>query len=147
MQADVGSLDRLSKQSEVLMHHGRILIVDDDDKARDFLKAFLNYKGYHVIQACDAQEAFKLLEVNEVDLVFTDLMMPRVNGLEFLKKLKAVRPDVVTIVCSAFSTNDMTANLLKAGAFFCLNKPFNPRAAQHRAPHAPGQEFQGETDD
>jgi DNA-binding NtrC family response regulator len=112
-------------ESEVLMHQGRILLVDDDDRARDFLKAFLNYKGYQVMEACDAHEALALLNQNEFDLVFTDLMMPRVNGLEFLKKLKAVRPDIVTIVCSAYSTNEMVASLLKAGAFFCLNKPFN----------------------
>jgi DNA-binding NtrC family response regulator len=51
--------------------------------------------------------------------------MPRVNGLEFIRQLKSVRPEIVTIAYSAFANFEMTANLLKAGAFFYLEKPFN----------------------
>jgi DNA-binding NtrC family response regulator len=52
-------------------------------------------------------------------------MMPRINGLEFMKKLKTIRPEIVTIVYSAFGNSEMAANLLKAGAFFYLEKPFD----------------------
>ena len=103
----------------------KILIADDDKKTRDFVAAFLSYKGYQVFQAVDGQEALEKVEVNDVHLVITDLMMPRVNGLEFVKKLKALRPEVVPIVYSAFANCEMTTNLLKAGAFFFLEKPFN----------------------
>ena len=107
------------------MNVARILIADDDKKTRDFVAAFLSYKGYQVLQACDGQDALEKVEANDVHLVITDLMMPRVNGLEFIKKLKAIRPDIVTIAYSAFANSEMTANLLKAGAFFYLEKPFN----------------------
>ena len=102
-----------------------ILIVDDDKKTRDFVAAFLTYKGYQIIQAADGQDALEKIDQNDVHLVITDLMMPRINGLDFVKKLKAERPDIVTIVYSAFANFEMTSNLLKAGAFFFLEKPFN----------------------
>lgn len=107
------------------MENARILIADDDKKTRDFVAAFLSYKGYHVFQASDGQDALEKIELNNVHLVITDLMMPRINGLEFIKKLKAMRPEIVTIAYSAFANSEMTANLLKAGAFFYLEKPFN----------------------
>ncbi len=107
------------------MENTRILIADDDKKTRDFVAAFLSYKGYQVFQASDGQDALEKIELNDVHLVITDIMMPRVNGLEFIKKLKAMRPEIVTIAYSAFANSEMTANLLKAGAFFFLEKPFN----------------------
>ncbi|MBT0664796.1 sigma-54 dependent transcriptional regulator [Geobacter pelophilus] len=107
------------------MENTKILIADDDKKTRDFVAAFLSYKGYQVFQASDGQDALEKIEINDVNLVITDLMMPRVNGIEFIKKLKAMRPEIVTIAYSAFANSEMTANLLKAGAFFYLEKPFN----------------------
>jgi len=107
------------------MDSARILIADDDKKTRDFVAAFLSYKGYQVFQASDGQDALEKIELNDVHMVITDIMMPRVNGLEFIKKLKAMRPEIVTIAYSAFANFEMTANLLKAGAFFYLEKPFN----------------------
>ena len=107
------------------MEVAKILIADDDKKTRDFVAAFLNYKGYKVFQAADGEEALERIELNEVNLVLTDLMMPKINGLEFIKRLKAMRPDIVTIAYSAYGNFEMTTNLLKAGAFFYLEKPFN----------------------
>jgi len=107
------------------MGQGKILVIDDDDRSREFLNSFLLYKGYQVIQSGDVAEALRVIDENEIDLVVTDLMMPKLNGLELVKRLKAKHPGIVTIVYSAFSNNEMTTNLLKAGAFFCLDKPFN----------------------
>lgn len=102
-----------------------ILIADDDKKTRDFVAAFLNFKGYQVVQAADGREALEKLDLNDVRMVITDIMMPRVNGLEFVKKLKEIRPEIVVIAYSAFANFEMTANLLKAGAFFYMEKPFS----------------------
>jgi DNA-binding NtrC family response regulator len=107
------------------MQKSTILVIDDDDRTREFLNAFLLYKGYQVLQAIDVGEGLAIIDNNDIDLVITDLMMPKVNGLELVKKLKADHPEIVTIVYSAFSNYDMTTNVLKAGAFFCLDKPFN----------------------
>ncbi|GFO53575.1 acetoacetate metabolism regulatory protein AtoC [Geomonas sp. Red276] len=123
------------------MESPKILIADDDKKTRDFVAAFLSYKGYQVFQAFDGQDALQKVDLHDVQMVITDIMMPRVNGLEFIKQLKSIRPDIVTIAYSAFANFEMTANLLKAGAFFYLEKPFNleelethvKRGLEHRA--------------
>ncbi|GAB4294046.1 MAG: sigma-54 dependent transcriptional regulator [Desulfuromonadia bacterium] len=103
----------------------QILIADDDKKTRDFVSAFLSYKGYRVVQAADGQEALDRIAQEEIHLVITDVMMPRVNGLEFIRRLKSIKPDVITIAYSAFANSEMTAGLLKSGAYFFLEKPFN----------------------
>jgi len=107
------------------MEEKRILITDDDKQTRELVATFLGYKGYQVFQACDAIEALERIETEDIDLVVTDVMMPKVNGLEFIKRLKALKPEIVAIVYSAFGNSVMTANLLKAGAFFYLEKPFD----------------------
>jgi DNA-binding NtrC family response regulator len=106
------------------MEHATILIADDDRKTRDFVAAFLSHKGYQVLQATDGQDALEKIESSDAQVVLTDVMMPRINGLEFIKRLKTIRPELVTIAYSAFANSEMTANLLKAGAFFYLDKPF-----------------------
>ncbi len=106
------------------MENATILIADDDRKTRDFVAALLKYKGYTVIQAIDGKDALDKIEENQIQLVITDLMMPRVNGLEFVKRLKAMRPDVIAIAYSAYGNYEMTQALLKAGVFFYLEKPF-----------------------
>ena len=102
-----------------------ILVVDDDAKCREFIKAFLTYKGYTVSLAMDAMEALRIMESATFHLVVTDLMMPGINGLDFLKRLKARQPEIVVIVSSAFSSAESTENLLRAGAYSCLDKPFD----------------------
>ena len=103
----------------------RILVVDDDRKTRDILSCFLNYKGYQVYQASDSFEALQVVDRNDIDLVITDIMMPKMNGIELIARVKALSPDIVVLVCSAYRTSDMTASLLKSGAFICLDKPFD----------------------
>jgi len=107
------------------MGKGRILITDDDMQTRELIATFLGYRGYEVLQAHDGMEALEKFDLDEIDMVVTDLMMPRINGLEFMKKLKSIRPEIVTVVYSAFGNSEMASNLLKAGAFFYLEKPFD----------------------
>nr|WP_243688840.1 response regulator [Geotalea toluenoxydans] len=61
------------------MESARILIADDDKKTRDFVAAFLSYKGYQVFQAGDGQDALEKIELNDVQMVITDIMMPRIK--------------------------------------------------------------------
>lgn len=107
------------------MAEKRILITDDDKQTRDLVSTFLGYKGYQVFQACDAMEALEKIETEDIDLVVTDVMMPKINGLEFIKRVKAIRPELVAVAYSAYGNSVMAANLLKAGAFFYLEKPFD----------------------
>jgi len=106
------------------MDTASIMIVDDDKNTRDFVTKFLSLQNYRVFQACDGQDALDKINLINPQLVITDLMMPRVNGLEFIRRLKAIRPEIVVLAYSAFANFEMTAELLKAGAFFYLEKPF-----------------------
>ena len=123
-----------------------ILIVDDDAKCREFIQAFLTYKGYTVSLATDALDALEAIKLADFDLVITDLMMPGINGLDFLKRLKAQQPDSVVIVSSAFSTAESSVNLLQAGAYSCLDKPFDLQELdsliQRALEHTPAQSAQ-----
>jgi len=104
-----------------------ILVVDDDAKCREFIQAFLTYKGYTVTLAKDAMEALAAIDHSDFNLVITDLTMPGINGPDFLKRLKARQPEAVVIVCGAFSSDESTAHLVRAGAYCCLDKPFDLR--------------------
>ncbi len=68
------------------MSEGRILVTDDDTQSRKIITAYLDYKGYEVKEACDAEQALEIIKSQEIDLVITDLMMPKCNGLDFLIK-------------------------------------------------------------
>jgi len=102
-----------------------ILVMDEDKKTLDFLTAFLIYKGYQVVQALNGPDALQKIEQNDVQMVIADTRMPKASGLEFVKEIKSLHPEIVVIACSPFVSPETMADLLRAGAFFCLEKPFN----------------------
>jgi DNA-binding NtrC family response regulator len=102
-----------------------ILLLDDDKKTLDFLAAFLVFKGYQVVQAVDGPDALQKLEQSDVQMVIVDTRMQNASGLEFVKQVKALRPEVIVIAYSPFVNTETTNELLRAGAFFFLEKPFN----------------------
>ncbi|HJV66471.1 MAG TPA: sigma-54 dependent transcriptional regulator [Geomonas sp.] len=107
------------------MENQKILLLDDDSKTIDFLAAFLVFKGYDVIKAADGTDALRKLEQDEVQMVIADTRMPHLSGVEFVQRAKALRPEMVIIAYSPFVSPEMTSELLKAGAFLFLEKPFN----------------------
>ena len=107
------------------METARILILDDDKKTLDFLAAFLIFKGYQLVQALDGADALQKVEQTDVQMVIADTRMPHASGLDFVKQIKSLRPEVVVIAYSTFVSTETTADLLKAGAFVYLEKPFN----------------------
>ena len=107
------------------MSKGRILVTDDDTQSRRLITAFLEYKGFEISEACDAEQALEIIKSQGIDLVITDLMMPKYDGLDFLIKLKNIRPQAVVIACSAYGNMAMKSKLLKSGAFFYFDKPID----------------------
>lgn len=103
----------------------RVLILDDDKKTLDFLAAFLIFKGYQVVQALDAPDALHKIEQSDMQMVIADTRMPNACGLDFVKQVRSLRPEVVVIAYSTFVSTETTAEVLKAGAFSYLEKPFN----------------------
>jgi nitrogen regulation protein NR(I) len=102
----------------------RILVVDDEANLRKVLAAMLRKDGYEVTVAENGEVALAELEKNGADVVISDLVMPRVGGMEILAKVKANRPDVPVIIITAHGTVDSAVEAIKLGAFDYITKPF-----------------------
>jgi DNA-binding NtrC family response regulator len=101
----------------------RILVADDEPNLRRVLAAILSREGYEVTQAADGAEALELLS-DGVDVVITDLKMPRVDGMEVLRTVSTEHPAVPVIMITAFGSIDNAVAAVKAGAFDFIEKPF-----------------------
>ena len=103
----------------------RVLVVDDEQSLRKVLAATLQREGYEVTVCGDGEEAIAALERDGADVVVTDLVMPRMDGLALLRKVVARHPDVPVIVVTAHGRIDSAVEAMKAGAFDFLAKPFD----------------------
>jgi two-component system, NtrC family, response regulator AtoC len=101
-----------------------VLIVDDELNIRRVLAAMLSREGYEVTAAADGEQALAVLQKMPVHVVVTDLVMPRLGGMELLGRVAAEFPDVPVIVITAHGTVDSAVQALKAGAFDYITKPF-----------------------
>ncbi|MFQ5465153.1 MAG: sigma-54-dependent transcriptional regulator [Thermodesulfobacteriota bacterium] len=103
----------------------RILIVDDEKDMRDFLEIMLGKEGYEVRSAASAGTAPAAVKDYHFDLVITDLRMPGLGGLAFIKALKEMDPDTIAIMITAYASVDTAIEAMKAGAYDYFTKPFN----------------------
>ncbi len=102
-----------------------ILVVDDDREIVDSICIFLSGEGYKTLKAYDGIEALDLLSENEIHLMILDIMMPRMNGIKTLMKLRESR-NIPVILLSAKSEDSDKIFGLTAGADDYVTKPFNP---------------------
>ena len=100
-----------------------ILIVDDEAIIRDLCSKAL--KGYRVLEAGDGEEALRLFAQGGIDVILTDVMMPNMDGIELLKRLKEIEPTLVVIVMTGYADKDVILNALKADADDFITKPLN----------------------
>ncbi|MFN8567661.1 MAG: response regulator [Kouleothrix sp.] len=101
----------------------RLLIVEDDTNVRDFCVRLLRMNGYQVVAAENGRAALSRLSETQYDLVFTDLQMPEMGGMELLHELRQHYPDTDAIVFTAHATVETARQALKLGAFDYLTKP------------------------
>ena len=80
--------------------------------------------GYHVLMAPDAVEALQVISAQSVDLVLCDIQMPGINGLELVRQIGEVEPDLPCIVMTGYNTPENSIEALQAGAYWYLEKPF-----------------------
>src|SRR3954467_15544379 len=103
----------------------RVLVVDDEQSLRKVLAATLQREGYEVSVCANGEEAIAALDRDGADVVVTDLVMPKMDGLTLLRKVVARHPDVPVIVVTAHGRIDSAVEAMKAGAFDFLAKPFD----------------------
>jgi two-component system, NtrC family, response regulator HydG len=103
-----------------------ILVIDDDKAMRDACFQILSRQGYRVELAASAKQGLTLLERLSFDAILLDLVMPDMDGLAALKKIRALDPDVEVIIITGYGTIQSAVESIKAGAFHFLSKPFVP---------------------
>ncbi len=104
-----------------------ILIAEDDSRVGESLRLLLKKKGHEVVLAPNGKEALQLVRHEAVDLVITDVVMPKMDGIELLEAVKGLRPETEVIVISAQGTIEKAVQAMKLGAFDFIEKPINPR--------------------
>jgi DNA-binding NtrC family response regulator len=103
----------------------RILIVDDEVNIRNALVTLLGKKGYRARGVGTAEEAWDLLETTGMDLVMTDLRMPGIGGMEFLRRLHTTWPHTEVVVLTAFGSIETAVEAMRLGAYDYLTKPID----------------------
>jgi len=102
----------------------RMLVVDDDEGLREYLEALASSRGFQVFAAPTGEDAVEMLERARPDLVTLDLVLPGMNGLETLQKIKERLPDVPVIMLSGHGQARSIVEAMKLGATDFLRKPF-----------------------
>jgi two-component system nitrogen regulation response regulator GlnG len=110
----------------------RILLVDDEPALLDVLRE--HFKGrYETDTALSGTAALERFAARRPDVVFLDISMPELNGMEVLKRMRQSDPDVVVVMVTATTDLAVTEACLKAGAFGYVPKPFNLLYIDHMA--------------
>ena len=109
----------------MLPERKQILVVDDEPNLRRVLRAQLERDGYDVHTAEDGEQAIGLLRENHLDLVITDLRMPKIDGMELLRRIVSSEDAVPVVMITAHGTIDTAVEALKTGAFDYITKPFD----------------------
>jgi two-component system, NtrC family, response regulator AtoC len=104
----------------------RILVADDEPSNRKILAQELVHKGFAVDTACGGKEALAKIESAPPDLVILDYMMPDLSGLEVLKELRKRGNDTPVILITAYGSVDRAVEVMKAGAYDFITRPFDP---------------------
>jgi DNA-binding response OmpR family regulator len=103
----------------------RVLVVDDEHSVRDVLSRFLVERGYVVDAAEDGEQALEMILSEVPDIVLLDLKMPRLDGIELLKRLRLEGVDVAVITISGHADEETARESLRLGAADFINKPFD----------------------
>jgi DNA-binding response OmpR family regulator len=103
----------------------RVLIVEDEEKVANFLSRGLEEEGYSVSVAYDGQKGLELIEANPYDIVLLDLMLPEIDGLEVLRRLREKGLDTPVLITTAKNSKEDVVRGLDTGSDDYLTKPFS----------------------
>jgi DNA-binding NtrC family response regulator len=106
------------------LRSSHVLVVDDEELYRRALERIIARAGHDVTTARDAGEALRIASSEDVDLVLCDVKMPGISGLELVRQLHEIQPDLPCIVITGYGGPQSSIEALRAGAFWYLEKPF-----------------------
>jgi DNA-binding NtrC family response regulator len=101
-----------------------ILLIDDEDDVLSMMRDVLIEEGYAPETLSDGAEALAQLEARRFDVVVSDIMMPRLNGMRLLEAVKRTHAEVKVILVTGYATRELAAEALEKGASRLLEKPF-----------------------
>ena len=103
----------------------RILVVDDERIMQDVLRDILSDSGYEVETVENGQIALEEIDASDYALVFADIRMPVMDGMEFLRRARDAKPDISIIMMTGYASIDVAVEAMKLGAHDFITKPFN----------------------
>ena len=101
------------------------LIIDDESSIRDLMRYTFEPNNIEVIAADNGKAAITLLENNAVDVIITDLLMPTMTGLAFIREMKKRRISIPIIIITAYGNNEMVREIIEEGVFKLIEKPLD----------------------
>ena len=102
----------------------RIMVVDDEPDMCTILQEIFQDEGYAVETAADGYQALSLAKSSTFDLIFLDIKMPGINGVDTYREIKQFRPDAVVVIMTGFALEDLIKQALEEGAYAVIYKPF-----------------------
>ncbi len=118
-------LPPLRKAEAIPLREPNILVVDDEELYRRALERILARAGHNVATARDATAALDIISNQPIDLVLADIQMPGINGLELVRQIHEITPDLPCIIITGYGSPDSSVESLRAGAYWYLEKPFD----------------------
>ncbi len=103
----------------------KVLVVDDEPEAVELLTEFLSSKGYEVLTATSGEEALRRVKEERPHLVLLDIQMPKMNGLEVLRRIREIDPEMGVIMATGVNEEDVGRKALELGAFDYIVKPLD----------------------
>lgn len=114
------------------MARGKILLVDDEAEVREFLKDYFEDRDFDVSVACNGEEGLEEFRKQAFDLVVCDMLMPKMIGLEFLKRAKEIKPEQKIILMTGVKEDSMVEKAKALGCHLYIFKPVRLKEVEAR---------------
>ena len=112
-----------------------ILLIDDDEWIRNAMCIFFETEGCQITALETAEEALEMTHRQHYDIVICDYKLPGLNGLTFLKEVRKTQPDALTLLITAYKTDDLVSEARKTGVHGFIAKPFTSEIIEAALSH------------
>lgn len=103
----------------------KILVIDDDQSILSIFEYILNEAGYETVTAVDGYNAIEKVKNNKFDLVFTDVKMPGLSGIDTYKEIRKLDPKLLVVMMTGYSVDELLKEAFELGAYGVIYKPFD----------------------